>query len=133
MARNNSDGRPDDLRARRNAVIIAVSLMCLFLRVLWLCGLPVFEPEHICDGAIVDTTINVNSDPWWKLATLPNVGMVRAKRIVESRASLGARGFTCPADLLRVPGIGPKTIANLVPRVSFGANDSPGAVAVGDR
>ena len=67
------------------------------------------------------------------LATLPNVGMVRAKRIVESRASRGARAFTRPADLLRVPGIGPKTIANLVPRVSFSANDSPRAVAVGDR
>ncbi len=60
--------------------------------------------------------INVNEDPWWKIAALPNIGMVKSKRIVSFREkSDRAQPFSCADDLLQIYGIGPKTVAQLEP------------------
>ncbi len=64
--------------------------------------------------------INVNEDPWWKIAALPNIGMVMSKRIVSFREkSGGAQPFSCADDLLQIYGIGPKTVAQLRPLLYF--------------
>ncbi len=64
--------------------------------------------------------IDVNQDPWWKIAALPNIGMVMSKRIVSFRENSGsARPFTCVDDLLQIHGIGPKTVAQLKPLLHF--------------
>ena len=64
--------------------------------------------------------INPNSDPWWRLAALPNIGMVKAKRIVKMREGAGGQHrFARPEDLALVHGIGPKTIEQIAALLSF--------------
>ncbi len=64
--------------------------------------------------------INLNEDPWWKIAALPNIGMVKSKRIVSFREkSRSAQPFSCAEDLLQIHGIGPKTVAQLGPLLNF--------------
>ncbi len=64
--------------------------------------------------------INLNEDPWWKIAALPNIGMVKSKRIVSFREkSRSAQPFSCAEDLLQIHGIGPKTVAQLGPLLYF--------------
>jgi len=55
------------------------------------------------------------------LETLPGIGPVRARRIVAERAR---RPFERVEDLLRVRGIGPKTLEQLRARVA--AHPHPG-------
>ena len=70
-------------------------------------------------GALCDP-INPNSDPWWRLAALPNIGMVKAKRIVKMRGGAGGQHrFARPEDLGLVHGIGPKTIEQIAALLSF--------------
>ncbi len=68
----------------------------------------------------ITAKINVNEDPWWKIAGLPNIGMVKSKRIVSFREKSGsAQPFSCADDLLQIYGIGPKTVAQLGPLLYF--------------
>ncbi len=55
--------------------------------------------------------VDANTAGWAELAQLPKVGPVLAKRIVDSRERLGP--FRSAADLQRVPGIGPRTLAGI--------------------
>lgn len=57
--------------------------------------------------------IDVNSAAPSTLTLLPRIGPALAKRIVADRVARGP--FASLADLDRVPGIGPKTIAQLTP------------------
>ena len=64
--------------------------------------------------------IDVNKDPWWKIAALPNIGLTKSKRIVSFREKSGkAQPFSCADDLLQIHGIGPKTVAQLRPLLYF--------------
>lgn len=70
--------------------------------------------DALCDP------INPNSDPWWRLAALPNIGMVKAKRIVKMREDAGGpHCFARPEDLALVHGVGPKTIERIAALLSF--------------
>lgn len=55
--------------------------------------------------------VDVNSAGWPELAQLPGIGEVLARRIVETRALNGP--FSGADDLLRVPGIGPRKLAQM--------------------
>ena len=57
--------------------------------------------------------VDINSAQWPELAELPEVGETLARRIVESRAATGP--FGDHDDLLRVNGIGPRTLEKLRP------------------
>ncbi|MBN1853630.1 MAG: helix-hairpin-helix domain-containing protein [Pirellulales bacterium] len=57
--------------------------------------------------------VDINEADWPELTQLPNVGEVLAKRIVEQRRTAGP--FRNPADLLRVEGIGPRTLEQIEP------------------
>jgi competence protein ComEA len=57
--------------------------------------------------------VNVNTADWPELAELPQVGEVLARRIVDSRSDVGP--FVDHDDLLRVPGIGPRTLELMKP------------------
>jgi len=57
--------------------------------------------------------VNVNTASIEQLTTLPEVGPEIAKRITE------ARPFSEPNDLLRVKGIGEKTLEKMKPRLVF--------------
>jgi competence protein ComEA len=53
-----------------------------------------------------------------ELETLPNIGPVKAKRIMD------VRPFDSVNDLLRVPGMGPKTLESLLPYIRVSAEGS---------
>jgi competence protein ComEA len=57
--------------------------------------------------------VDINSAEWPELAELPEIGETLARRIVESRAALGR--FADHDDLLRVRGIGPRTLEQMRP------------------
>lgn len=57
--------------------------------------------------------VDVNSAGWPELSQLPDVGETLARRIVESRDTNGRFGDL--NDLLRVNGIGPRTLEGMKP------------------
>jgi len=62
------------------------------------------------------------------LALLPGIGEKRAAAVVAERERAG--GFERVESILRVPGIGPATLASLRPHVFVGAEDPACARAV---
>ena len=61
--------------------------------------------------------VNVNSATQSELESLPGIGPSKALSIIEYRDTNGP--FTSLADLDRVSGIGPSTLANIEPHVVF--------------
>ncbi|HET8985480.1 MAG TPA: helix-hairpin-helix domain-containing protein, partial [Trueperaceae bacterium] len=57
--------------------------------------------------------VSINSDPPGSLDSLPGIGPVMAARIVAHRP------YASLDDLLRVPGIGPRTLERLKPLVTL--------------
>ncbi len=66
--------------------------------------------------------LNINSATVEELASLPGVGPVLARRIVEYRSRHGP--FRQPEDLLKIKGIGPARLARLKPYLEFGLSSS---------
>lgn len=80
-------------------------------------------------------TINPNAAPWYELTVLPRIGEGMAEEIIRyretaahvvpgfNRLETGSTptrpAFTCPADLTRIRGIGPKTIQRVGPFLRF--------------
>ena len=66
--------------------------------------------SSIRDGLQMDTgRLNVNKATERQLMLLPGIGPTLAQRIVDYRRASGP--FSSPADLTKVKGIGPKTLA----------------------
>lgn len=61
----------------------------------------------------VDFQLDINTADWPELTMLPGVGQTLAQRIVQWREQNGP--FVDNDDLLRVPGIGPKTLRRIRP------------------
>jgi len=57
--------------------------------------------------------VDVNTATWPELAQLPNIGETLARRIVQQREHDGP--YLDHTDLLKVRGIGPKTLEGLKP------------------
>jgi competence protein ComEA len=57
--------------------------------------------------------VDINTADWPELAQLPDVGETLARRIVESRAEQGP--YADHEQLLRVRGIGPRTLERIRP------------------
>jgi competence protein ComEA len=57
--------------------------------------------------------VDINKAEWPELAELPDIGETMARRIVDSRKSVGA--FKDHDDLRRVRGIGPRTLEKMKP------------------
>jgi competence protein ComEA len=57
--------------------------------------------------------VDINKAQWPELVELPQIGETLARRIVESRAAAGP--FGDHDDLMRVNGIGPRTLERLRP------------------
>lgn len=70
-------------------------------------------PQRDVGLAEVGFRLDVNRADWPEWMLLPRIGETLARRIVETRRNLG--GFETVDDLRRVPGIGPKTLANIRP------------------
>lgn len=70
----------------------------------------------ITGGSVVDTRININSATEAELQTLPSIGAVRAKAIVDYRIT---NPFDSVDELSSVKGIGPATINILRPLIKL--------------
>ena len=57
--------------------------------------------------------VDINAATWPELAQVPEIGEVLARRIVDARQTDGR--FVDHADLLRVNGIGPRTLERMTP------------------
>jgi competence protein ComEA len=57
--------------------------------------------------------VDINKADWPELAELPDLGETLARRIVDSRADAGP--FGDHDDLMRVKGIGPRTLEKMKP------------------
>lgn len=57
--------------------------------------------------------VDINKAEWPELATIPNIGEILARRIVDSRAQDGA--YRDNDDLRRVRGIGARTLERMKP------------------
>lgn len=57
--------------------------------------------------------VDINKAAWPEFAELPELGETLARRIVESRSETGA--YRDHDDLLRVRGVGPRTLEKLKP------------------
>ena len=57
--------------------------------------------------------VDINKADWPEFAELPDIGETMARRIVDSRAEVGA--FRDHDDLRRVRGIGPRTLEKMKP------------------
>ncbi len=72
-------------------------------------------------------TIDPNVAPWYELTVLPRIGEGMAEEIVRYRKTATraapngdtSPAFTCPADLTRIRGIGPKTVRRMGPFLRF--------------
>jgi competence protein ComEA len=74
------------------------------------------------DSPSAEHPINVNTAPREVLKELPGIGPALSKRITTYRST--QRPFQRVAELRRVNGIGPKTLATLRPMVQVSAPDS---------
>ena len=61
--------------------------------------------------------ININTAEKQNLVKLPKIGIVTAERIIRFRDDYGP--FKSLDDLLKVKGIGPKTLEKLKPQITF--------------
>jgi competence protein ComEA len=57
--------------------------------------------------------VDVNEAPWPELAEVPGIGETLARRIVDSRLHAGR--YADLEDLMRVQGIGPRTLERMRP------------------
>jgi len=84
---------------------------------------PVVEqavPSENTDGLVLadqSGLININTASQAQLEELPGIGPTKAKAIIEYRLKYGV--FLRIDDLLKVKGIGPKTLESLRPKVSL--------------
>ncbi len=105
--------------ARRGVLLTAAVLAFAAARGLDLPG-PAFQPPgpEVHQPLHLALCIDLNVDPWWKLAALPGIGPTLAARIVAYReGSAAARPFAGVAGLQAVRGIGPATAAAAAPLV----------------
>jgi competence ComEA-like helix-hairpin-helix protein len=63
--------------------------------------------------------LDPNTATWQELTCLPEIGESTAKRIVSYRERQRGQAFRSPADLDAVPGIGPRTVEEIAPYLTF--------------
>jgi competence ComEA-like helix-hairpin-helix protein len=71
---------------------------------------------------VLETRINPNTASAASLMRLPGIGQARAEAVIalrEKSAADGNAAFSSAADLRKVRGIGPKTVANISDSVTF--------------
>jgi len=111
-----ADWRPLLRRADQAAVASLVALALAAMGVYWF-----VQGGHRGELIEIDRAgplrarylVDINNAQWPEFAELPQIGETLARRIVESRGTDGP--FGDHADLLRVNGIGPRTLERLKP------------------
>ncbi len=80
-------------------------------------GRVVIEPMAPARLLVLSVPIPLNTATAEELDPLPGIGPKTARAIVEFREQNGK--FSSPHDLLRVPGIGPRKLAVLLPHIKI--------------
>lgn len=113
----NGDGWRPVLRRMDQAVVAAlVAIALVGMGVYWVVqGGPRGQLIEIdrADPLSARYLVDINKAEWPELAELPDIGETMARRIVESRKTVGA--FRDHDDLRRVRGIGPRTLEKMKP------------------
>ena len=73
--------------------------------------------ERIAEGAV-----NINTAGLEELMTLPGIGEVRARAIIDDREANGP--FAYPEELTRVKGIGEGILAGLLDQITTGGQEN---------
>lgn len=94
---------------------LAIVLLLLFAAGPALAEQPATPPPAA--KAPLQGTVNINTADATQLALLPGIGPKAADSIIEYRKSAG--DFTSLDDLVKVKGIGPKTMEKLRPYLSL--------------
>ena len=94
---------------------LAIVLLLLFAAGPALAEQPATPPPAA--KAQLQGTVNINTADATQLALLPGIGPKAADSIIEYRKSAG--DFTSIDDLVKVKGIGPKTMEKLRPYLSL--------------
>jgi len=76
------------------------------------------DPAPASTGPEVEFPLNINTATAEELTALPNIGETRAEAIVAWREAHGR--FRRETELLRVPGIGEKTLEGLLDYITVG-------------
>jgi len=105
------------LRRLDQVAAAAIAVVALILIALW-CTWQSYLGGRLIDiereePIAIDFKIDVNNAEWPELALMPNIGEQLAKRIVADRTQRGP--FKELEDLLRVRGIGPRTLETMRP------------------
>ena len=108
----------NDLRTSAFALALAMALImsCLMLAMQWRTGTQ--------RAIILSESVNPNNASVASLLRLPGVGPKRAQAIVIYRQSQVAgqseqAAYTCPIDLQRIKGFGPRIVSALSPWLKF--------------
>jgi competence protein ComEA len=115
--RESGGGRRPVLRAADQAAVAGLVLAALVgMGVYWIVqgGLrgELIEIDRAAP-LVARFQVDINSATWPELSQLPEIGETLARRIVESRGAAGR--FVDHEDLLRVNGIGPRTLERMKP------------------
>jgi competence protein ComEA len=116
--RHNDKTVPNVFLRRADQAVIALILAVSFGALIWY-----WLDQTRRHGGLIDIDraserpvtfqVDINEADWPELTMLPNIGETLARRIVDSRQSHGP--FRGHDDLLRVPGIGPRTLDAIRP------------------
>ena len=119
---------PSPLVARAEQVVLVVLALAVVAGVAWRAidywriGAEPIEVVPPPEGPTF--RINVNQADWVTLSLIPGVGETLAKRIVDTRQKQSGGKFESLDDLLKVDGIGEKTLTKLRPYLSLGDPDA---------
>lgn len=75
------------------------------------------DTKEIAGQATPEGPININTASQSELESLPGIGAVMARRIIEYREKYGS--LKRKEDLLNIKGIGPKTFAELKDKITI--------------
>jgi len=105
------------------AFVISVSIAACF-SCSFMAGLRAGESGSLRDEPQLESRVNPNDAPLESLVRLPGLGTGRAGAIVEYRKNFKSKNGKCLAfedcdDLLKVSGIGPKTVQSMSEWLEF--------------
>lgn len=121
---SSTDTAPDRTDAERLVIVCA----CLSLAMVVLVAPRMVSHPVPASRDVIRSVVDADAAPWWELTVLPQIGPVLAGEIVRYRESVRAgefadttsRVFSSPRDLMRVRGIGPKTVERIKDELDFG-------------
>ncbi len=119
--------QPPWLRRADQAILGSVGILSLVgLTALWYlrggAAGELVEYEQLPRGNL-RFEIDINTAPWTELCELPRIGPALARRIIEQRQQQGP--FRSSEDLLKVRGIGPKTLEGIRPYLAPVRSEEP--------